>query len=127
MTLRSRRAATARVLYCACVLLACGGSGMGSETHWYAYGANGACVDVPGAAMMEKTGGLIPNCAIAKVVKLCALDPATAEAMCPVTCSHGARYTKTNRSRTRGSTAAAPADSVRRHVLYDIYNINIII
>ena len=70
----------------ACALLACAtgaqASGGGLEPH--------ACADVSPADMMKQTGDTLPNCALAKILKLCAIDPVKAAMLCPVTCVCGA-------------------------------------
>ena len=92
-TITAPRPARAHVLaeHCASTLLACallacatGALGGGVAPH--------ACADVSPADMMKQTSDTLPNCALAKVLKLCAIDPVKAAMLCPVTCACGAGF-----------------------------------
>ena len=39
--------------------------------------------------MIKKTGGIVADCKVAKLVRLCERDPVTAAVLCPVTCGMG--------------------------------------
>ena len=89
----SGRAAALFALYCALGALNFGEL-EGSGTAVGAGSEAPTCADMTPATngtMMEKSGGELPDCLFAKVIKLCARDPvmAAAASMCPVTCALG--------------------------------------